>query len=108
MTGLRVFGILAVVNIPVYPRILRKFLGDREDYSGALAFWSLSPWILLLESVARTWRSPLWANTWEAEVARRGDDQRAAVKLVMAVVSCAALVFGEYSALHFFVPQLVR
>jgi hypothetical protein len=107
VTGPRLVSILAVLNLPAFFWIFRQFFGYREDFTAGIAAWTVPSWLRFLESVIRAWRAPLWSDSWERDVARSQDEGWQGLKLVVAVLSCAAVVGAEYSAVVYFIPRLV-
>jgi len=83
---------LAVLNVPVYVAVFRKFFDDLTEL--ARGFWM--------------WEAPFWAGLGAALSGRLLDDQWAQVKLLVACVLCGLLVLLEYGTVKDHAPAIVR
>jgi hypothetical protein len=84
--------VLAVLNVPIYVAVFRKFFDDLVEIGRG--FWM--------------WESPFWAGLDAALSGRWLDDQWAKSKLLVACVLCGMLVLLEYGTVKDHAPAIVR
>jgi hypothetical protein len=84
--------VLAVLNIPVYVLVFRKFFDDLDEIARGL--WA--------------WEAPLWARMLDAMSGQFGDNQWASAKLLVTCVLCGLLVLLEYGTVKDHAPAVVR
>jgi hypothetical protein len=84
--------VLAVLNVPVYVLVLRKFFDDWGEVEAGL--WA--------------WNAPFWASLRDAVSGRWLDNQWAKTKLLVACVLCGLLVLLEYGTVKDHAPAIVR
>lgn len=83
---------LAVLNVPVYVVVFRKFFDDLEELEGGLWAWNAPPWARMWDALSGCWLDNEWAKT----------------KLLVACVLCGMLVLLEYGTVKDHAPAVVR
>ena len=92
MTSPRLFGVLAVLNAPVYLLLFRTCFDDlREVLYGV---WQ--------------WEAPFLSLLWDPTGGRNDSNFPAAIKLLWVGMLCALLVVLEYNSLIEHAPGLAR
>jgi hypothetical protein len=84
--------VLAVLNVPAYVLILRRFFDDWAEVGRGLFIWE----------------APFWARVRSALDGTLLDDQWSGTKLLVACVACGLLVLLEYGTVKDHAPSIVR
>jgi hypothetical protein len=84
--------VMAVLNVPIYVAVFRKFFDDLEELSRGLWMWEAPFWAGLNAALSGQWLDSQWAKT----------------KLLVACVLCGLLVLLEYGTVMDHAPGIAR